>query len=142
MAAPPGGLLHDDDHEDSGDEDDVKRWMRMVMLILRLIMIIILENNDDEEDNNEGKNNDKEEDDVNAPPDRFAGTADSPLLAPQVPLQRFFINLLELYHHPMQCLAQLLWDNVCGPVLKIQRTELLLQPLLNLVPVNFDKVSF
>ena len=54
----------------------------------------------------------------------------------------FFINLLELYHHPMQCLAQLLWDNVCGPVLKIQRTELLLQPLLNLVPVNFDKVSF
>ena len=130
MAAPPGGLLHDDDLEDSGDEDDVKRWMRMVMLILRLIMIIILENND------------KEEDDVNAPPDRFAGTADSPLLAPQVPLQRFFINLLELYHHPMQCLAQLLWDNVCGPVLKIQRTELLLQPLLNLVPVNFDKVSF
>ena len=131
MAAPPGGLLHDDDHEDSGDEDDVKRWMRMVMLILRLIMIIILENNDEDE-----------EEDVNAPPDRFAGTADSPLLAPQVPLQRFFINLLELYHHPMQCLAQLLWDNVCGPVLKIQRTELLLQPLLNLVPVNFDKVSF
>ena len=72
MAAPPGGLLHDDDHEDSGDEDDVKRWMRMVMLILRLKMIIILKN------------------DVNAPPDRFAGTADSPLLAPQVPLQRFF----------------------------------------------------
>ena len=131
MAAPPGGLLHDDDHEDSGEEDEVKRWMRMVMLILRLIMIIILENNDEEE-----------EEDVNAPPDRFAGTADSPLLAPQVPLQRFFINLLELYHHPMQCLAQLLWDNVCGPVLKIQRTELLLQPLLNLVPVNFDKVSF
>ena len=131
MAAPPGGLLHDDDHEDSGDEDDVKRWMRMVMLILKLIMIIILENNDEDE-----------EEDVNAPPDRFAGTADSPLLAPQVPLQRFFINLLELYHHPMQCLAQLLWDNVCGPVLKIQRTELLLQPLLNLVPVNFDKVSF
>ena len=138
MAAPPGGLLHDDDHEDSGDEDDVKRWMKMV----RLIMIIILENNDDEEDNNEGKNNDKEEEDVNAPPDRFAGTADSQPQAPQVPLQRFFINLLELYHHPMQCLAQLLWDNVCGPVLKIQRTELLLQPLLNLVPVNFDKVSF
>ena len=131
MAAPPGGLLHDDDHEDSGDEDDVKRWMRMVMLILRLIMIIILENNDEEE-----------EEDVNAPPDRFAGTADSPLLAPQVPLQRFIINILELYYHPMQCLAQLLWDNVCGPVLKIQRTELLLQPLLNLVPVNFDKVSF
>ena len=90
------------------------------MLILRLKMIIILKN------------------DVNAPPDRFAGTADSPLLAPQVPLQRFFINLLELYHHTMSCL----WDNVCGPVLKIQRTELLLQPLLNLVPVNFDKVSF
>ena len=131
MAAPPGGLLHDDDHEDSGDEDDVKRWMRMVMLILKLIMIIILENNDEDE-----------EEDVNAPPDRFAGTAGSPLLAPQVPLQRFFINLLELYHHPMQCLAQLLWDNVCGPVSKIQRTELLLQPLLNLVAVNFDKVSF
>ena len=51
----------------------------MVMLILRLIMIIILENNDEDE-----------EEDVNAPPDRFAGTADSPLLAPQVPLQRFF----------------------------------------------------
>ena len=72
MAAPPGGLLHDDDHEDSGDEDDVKRWMRMVMLILRLKMIIILKN------------------DVNAPPDRFAGTVGFPLLAPQVPLQRFF----------------------------------------------------
>ena len=49
-----------------------------MMLILRLIMIIILENNDEEEE------------DVNAPPDRFAGTADSPLLAPQVPLQGFF----------------------------------------------------
>ena len=60
------------------------------MIILRLIMIIILENNDEEEDNNEGKNNDEEEEDVNAPPDRFAGTVDSPLLAPQVPLQGFF----------------------------------------------------
>ena len=95
-------------------------------------MIIILENNDKEE----------EEEDVNAPPDPFAGTVDSPLLAPQVPLQGFFINILELYHHPRQCLAQLLWDNVCGPVLKTQRTELLLQPLLNLAAVNFDKVSF
>ena len=101
-----------------------------MMLILRLIMIIILENNDEEEE------------DVNAPPDRFAGTADSQPQAPQVPLQGFFINILELYHHPRQCLAQLLWDNVCGPVLKTQRTELLLQPLLNLAAVNFDKVSF
>ena len=53
-------------------------------------MIIILENNDKEEDNNEGKNNDKEEEDVNAPPDRFAGTADFQPQAPQVPLQGFF----------------------------------------------------
>ena len=76
------------------------------MIILRLIMIIILENNDEEEDNNEGKNNDKEEDvNVNAPPDRFAGTADFQPQAPQVPLQRSFKNLLELYHHPRQCLA-------------------------------------
>ena len=49
------------------------------MLILRLIMIIILENNDKEE-----------EEDVNAPPDRFAGTADFQPQAPQVPLQAFF----------------------------------------------------
>ena len=47
------------------------------MLILRLIMIIILDNNDEEED-------------VNAPPDRFAGTADFQPQAPQVPLQGFF----------------------------------------------------
>ena len=65
------------------------------MIILRLIMIIILENND------------KEEEDVNAPPDRFAGTADFQPQAPQVPLQRFFKNLLELCHYPRQCLAQL-----------------------------------
>ena len=49
-----------------------------MMLILRLIMIIILENNDEEEE------------DVNAPPDRFAGTADFQPQAPQVPLQGFF----------------------------------------------------
>ena len=36
------------------------------------------------------ENNDKEEEDVNAPPDRFAGTADFQPQAPQVPLQGFF----------------------------------------------------